>query len=95
MQTISREQTKKIRPYALGVAPFIALFAYELTVILPHRPLTPDLVHGYTIAAGSAHKTVYISAVDCVLLFGTLLCAMAVILTGLWRMGLFQRFLQR
>ena len=95
MQTVSRDQLKKIRPYALGAIPFIVLFAYELAVILPHRPATSDLVHGYTIAAGNAHKMVYISTVDCVLIFGTFACAFAVIATGFWRTGLFQRLLQR
>ncbi len=83
MHTMSWDQMKKIWPYSLGSMPFIAVFAYELASVFPRRPVTPDLVHGYTIAMGIAHRTVYISAGDGVLLFGAWLCAAAVILTGL------------
>ncbi len=89
------DQVKKIRPYALLMIPFLALFAYELAVILPHRPRMPDLVHGYTIAMGRVDKAVYVSAGDLILIFGTWLCGAAVLLTGVWRAGLLQRALRR
>ncbi len=95
MPTVSWHQMKQIWPYSLGSIPFIAVFAYELAVVFPHRPLAPDPAHGYTIAMGIDHKTVYISAGDSVLLFGAWLCTAAVVLTGLWRIGMFQRFFPR
>ncbi len=84
---------KTIRTYALATLPFIALFAYQLLAVLPHRPQAPDLVHGYTIPlslddGGPAH---YISGLDCVITFGPFLCALAIMAIGMWRGGAFTR----
>ncbi len=91
----NKDQVKRIRPYALLMIPFLALFAYELAVILPHRPRMPDLVHGYTIAMGKVDTAVYVSAGDLILIFGTWLCGAAVLLAGIWRAGVLQRALRR
>lgn len=95
MQNMTWDELKKIWPYSLAMIPFIALFAYELATVLPQRPTTPDLVHGYTIAMSASHKTVYVSAGDLFLVLGPWVCAAVIALAGFWRIGLFQRLLRR
>ena len=94
MQNTSRADVKKIRPYALATIPFLALFAYELATVLPHRPTTPDPTHGYTIAMGSEGrgKPVYVSAGDLFLILAPFFCGFAIVATGSWRAGLGPRF---
>ncbi len=95
MQNLSQDQLKKVRPYALAMIPFIAAFAYELALVLPHRPAAPDMARGYTISMGLNHGVVYISAGDCALMFGLVLCAAAIGVTGAWQAGVFQYFRRR
>ena len=84
---------KRIRSYALAAVPFIAFFAYQIAVVLPHRPDAADIAHGYTIPValddGAASR--YISVLDCVLTFGPFLCAALIVGIGLWRSGAFKR----
>ncbi len=95
MQNFTADQAKKIRLLALAIVPFLAVFAFELVVVLPHRPVMPDVVHGYTIPLGLDHKTVYITIGDLIMTFGAVFCGAAVFLAGFWRIGLFKQILRR
>jgi len=98
MQNVTTVEVKKIRPYVLAMIPFMALFAYELATMLPHRPSVPDLVHGYTIAMGGegdSSKKAYVSAGDLILMLAPFFAAFAIGMTGFWRAGLFRQFLRR
>jgi len=84
----STARTRRIRVYALAAVPFLAFFGYQLLVVLPHRPQTPDAVHGYTFPLGIDEGPArYISALDCWLTFGSFVCAGLIIGIGLLRSG--------
>ncbi len=95
MQIPNTIQLKKIRPYSLAASPFIGLFAYLLNVPLSHRPLVPDVAHDLTIRLDIESKVVFVSTWDLVLLFGALLCAGSILITGFWRVGAFQGLFRR
>jgi hypothetical protein len=69
---------KGIRPYALGMIPFLGLFVYELAVVLPTRPTVADATRGFVIPIGIENKTVFMSQMDAVVLFGAFLVAAAI-----------------
>jgi|GEM_PF-1489127 len=74
---------KRIRPYALAAMPFIALFIYQVAVALPKRPTIADAARGFVIPIGVEDKTVYMSQMDAVVLFGALLMVAIIIGVGL------------
>ncbi len=96
MPKVAPPEIKRIRAYALATLPFIALFAYQLSTLLAHRPLVPDPMHGYTIALGSegSDKGVYVSSADLAWILIPFFIGFAITAIGLWRAGVF-RLLRR
>ena len=92
MPNTTNVDVKKMHPYILAAIPFLALFAYELATVLPHRPSAPDLVHGYTIAMGEGdgHKLTYVSAGDLALIMAPFFAALVINAIGWWRAGVFR-----
>ena len=84
---------KAYRSYVLATLPFIAFFAYQILVVLPHRPKAGDGASGYTIPLelGDSSPAHYISLMDAILTFGALLCAAVIMGIGIWRSGAFAR----
>jgi len=74
---------KAIRPYAFGATPFIGLFIYQIAVVLPQRPTVADAAKGFVIPIGVENKTIFMSQVDAIILFGALLVGALIIGIGL------------
>lgn len=83
MLKVSSGELKAIRPYSLGAMPFIGLFIYQIAIVLPQRPTVADSAKGFVIAIGVEDKTVYMSQMDAIILFGAFLIAFAIIGMGL------------
>jgi hypothetical protein len=85
MNGSSSRYTRRIRVYALATLPFVAAFTYQLAVVWPTRPATPDVAKGFVIQTMVNNQTLYVSSFDVMLLVGTLAVGAVIVSFGLWR----------